>query len=67
MIFEIRAANIPKDKDFSPGVTHFSSRAINSYGVYAAGVSPAAVKGFHFVFLHIPLPQQDILVHRSTE
>lgn len=56
MIFEIKAANIAKDKDFFPGVTHFSSRAINSYGVYTASVTPATVKGFHFVLLHIPLP-----------
>lgn len=56
MIFKIRAANILKDKVFFLGVTHFSSRAINSYGVHTASVSPAAVKGFHFVFLHIPLP-----------
>lgn len=65
--FELQLVNISKSEDFLQGVTHFSPCAVNCHRVYTPSVSSAAVKGFHFVLLHIPLPEEDSLVHRCTD
>ena len=47
--------------------TYFGSCAINSYRIHTASMTPAAVQGFHFVSLYIPLPQENSLIHRGTQ
>lgn len=61
------SSNSHSTESYETTATHFGPCAVDGDGVHTPSMTPAAVQGFHTVSLHIPLPQEDSLVHGGTE